>query len=155
MSTVVGVAAETRLGERRAALVPAAVAQLVESDFQVLVEAGCGSAAGFFDAEFAEAGAEIVESSELYERSQVIACVSAVRRPALLHPGQIVVGMLQPWRHPVLIEHWARRGVTMVSLDRVPPLPQATVLTRRQRRPGSSGGRRYCSPSSTSADAFR
>jgi NAD(P) transhydrogenase subunit alpha len=36
--------------------------------------------------------------------------------------------MLQPWRHPVLIEHWARRGVTMVSLDRVPRLPQAHGL---------------------------
>jgi NAD(P) transhydrogenase subunit alpha len=33
--------------------------------------------------------------------------------------------LLQPWRHPVLIEYWAGRGVTMLSLDRVPRIPEA------------------------------
>lgn len=125
MSTVVGVVAETRPGERRTALVPEAVAGLVASEFRVLVEAGCGVDAGFSDQDFAESGAEIVESDELYRRSQVIACVNAVRRSAQLHRGQIMLGMLQPWRHQTLIEHWARRGVTMVSLDRAPRLPEA------------------------------
>lgn len=124
MPTVVGVVAETRPGERRTALVPEAVASLVASEFRVLVEAGCGAEAGFSDQDFAKSGAEIVESDELYLRSQVIACVNAVRRSAGLHRGQIMLGMLQPWRHPMLIEHWARRGVRMVSLDRAPRLPE-------------------------------
>jgi NAD(P) transhydrogenase subunit alpha len=117
MATVVGVVAETRPGERRTALVPTAAAHLVESGFQVLVESGCGNAAGFADAEFAKAGAVIVESPELFARSEVLACVSTIRRPARLSRGHVMVGMLQRWRHPVLIEHWARRGVGLVALD--------------------------------------
>ncbi len=128
MATVVGVVAETRPGERRTALVPTAVARLVAFDFRVLVEAGCGDAAGFTDVEFAKAGAEIVDSGELFRRAQVIACVTAVHRLAALRRGQVMVGMLQPWRHPVLIDRWLRRDVTLVSLDRVPPVPAAVGL---------------------------
>jgi NAD(P) transhydrogenase subunit alpha len=125
MPTVVGVVAETRPGEHRTALVPGAVASLADPQFRVLVEAGCGVEAGFSDGDFAESGAEIVESDELYRRSQVLACVNAVPRSAQLHRGQIMLGMLRPQRHPMLIEHWVSRGVTMVSLDRVPRLPEA------------------------------
>jgi hypothetical protein len=80
---------------------------------------------GFSDRDLAESVAEIVESDELYQRSQVVACVNAVRRSGQLHRGQIMLGMLRPWRHPMLIEYRAGRGVTMVSLDRVPRLPEA------------------------------
>lgn len=125
MSTMIGVVAETRPDEHRTALVPDAVASLVAAQFQILVETNSGRAAGFSDADFAKAGAEIVETDELYRRSHVITCVNAVRRSARLHRGQFMVGMLQPWRHPMLIEHWARRDVTMISLDRAPRLPQA------------------------------
>lgn len=55
----------------------------------------------------------------------MIACVTALRRHSRVGEGQVMVGVLQPWRHPVLIEHWARRGVSMVSLDRVPRIPEA------------------------------
>lgn len=128
MATVVGVVAETRPGERRTALVPAAVARLVACDFRVLVEAGGGNAAGFTDIDFAKAGAEIVDSGELFRHAQVISCVTAVHRLAPVRRGQLMVGMLQPWRHPVLIDRWLRRGVTMVSLDRVPPIPETVGL---------------------------
>lgn len=128
MATVVGVVAETRPGERRTALVPAAVARLVASDFRVVAETGCGDAAGFTDLEFARVGAEIVDSGEVFRRARVIACVTAPHRLAPVRRGQLMVGMLQPWRHPVLIDRWLRRGVTMVSLDRVPPVPEAAGL---------------------------
>ena len=46
MSSVkVGVPAETRLGERRVALVPDVASRLVAAGFQVVVEAGAGEQA--------------------------------------------------------------------------------------------------------------
>jgi NAD(P) transhydrogenase subunit alpha len=125
MATVVGVPAENQRDERRVALVPAAVARLVAGDFRVLVESGCGSEAGFGDEQFAKAGAEVVDAAELYARARVIVCVSAAQRSSGQWRGQIVLGMLQPWRHPALIEYWVRRGITMLSLDLLPPIPQA------------------------------
>lgn len=121
MSAVIGVPTERRQGERRVALVPVAVERLLDSGFRVLAEAGCGGAAGFTDDEFAKSGAEIVESEELYARSRVITCVTALPRSARLRREHIMLGLLQQWRQPALVEHWLRRGVVMVSLDRVPP----------------------------------
>ena len=55
----VGVPKETAQDERRVALVPEAVARL--SGFEVVVEPGAGTAAGFTDEAYREAGAQAVE----------------------------------------------------------------------------------------------
>ena len=44
---IVGVPKETFPGERRVALVPVVVPNLIKAGFQVLVEAGAGSSAGY------------------------------------------------------------------------------------------------------------
>ena len=46
---IVGIARETRAGERRVALVPDAVPALVRAKLEVVVEPGAGAAAGFGD----------------------------------------------------------------------------------------------------------
>ena len=93
------------------------------------------------DDDYAAAGAEIVRSGEPYGRAQVVACVNAVGRLARLRNGQIVIGTLQPGRHRALMEHWLRRGVIMISLDRAvraagapgidPTLTQARITGRQ------------------------
>ena len=57
----VGVPRETAAGERRVALVPDAIARL--DGITVAVERGAGVAAGFTDAAYAEAGAELVDDA--------------------------------------------------------------------------------------------
>src|SRR5205085_11246274 len=58
----VGVPKETAPGERRVALVPDAISRLGGQGFQVVVERGAGTAAGFPDAAYEEAGAELADS---------------------------------------------------------------------------------------------
>ena len=55
----VGVARETASGERRVALVPEAAARLAAAGNQLIVEAGAGAAASFFDDAYTESGTEI------------------------------------------------------------------------------------------------
>ena len=57
----VGVPRETAADELRVALVPDAIARL--EGFDVAVERGAGEAAGFTDAAYAEAGAELVDDA--------------------------------------------------------------------------------------------
>ena len=52
---------ETASGEQRVALVPDAVSRL--AGFTVTVERGAGAAAGFTDAAYAEAGAELSDDA--------------------------------------------------------------------------------------------
>jgi len=56
----IGVPRETASGERRVALTPDAVASLVKSGLEILVERGAGEGAFHADAAYEAAGARIV-----------------------------------------------------------------------------------------------
>lgn len=53
---VVGVIKETYEGERRVALTPQAAAQLVKAGYDVVVESGAGTAAGYPDNGYSNVG---------------------------------------------------------------------------------------------------
>ncbi len=59
---IVGVPKEVFPGERRVALVPVVVPNLMKAGFQILVEAGAGVSAGYPDADYAEKGAKLAAS---------------------------------------------------------------------------------------------
>jgi NAD(P) transhydrogenase subunit alpha len=122
MPMKVGVARETAAGERRVALVPEALGKLQAAGLEVLVEAGAGDGAMIPDTAFADAGAAIVATDELYAQSDV---VLRVQKPAgaevsRLRSGQAVVGLLAPLLDPGLMQTLAAAGVTAVSLDAIP-----------------------------------
>jgi NAD(P) transhydrogenase subunit alpha len=113
---------ETAPGERRVALVPEAVARLRPAGIDVLVESGAGDGAWLTDAAYADAGAAIVSSAELYRSADVILTVTKppAAMVAQLRPGQAIVGMLAPLTDPDLAAVLAAQGVTAISLDGLP-----------------------------------
>jgi H+-translocating NAD(P) transhydrogenase subunit alpha len=120
---------ETAAGERRVALVPDAVARLRPAGIEVLVERGAGEGAWLSDAAYAEAGATILDAEELLEAADVILTVTKPSAVTVsrLRAGQAVFGMLAPLTDLELAAALAARGVTAVSLDRMP-----RTLTRTQ-----------------------
>ena len=89
----VGVPRETAAGEERVALVPDAIRRL--DGFTVAVERGAGQAAGFPDAAYADAGAELVDDAW-----QGVAAVAKVARPSAeeierLASGQLLIAFLK------------------------------------------------------------
>src|SRR4051812_30666367 len=122
MPMKVGVARETAQGERRVALVPEALGKLAAAGLEILVEAGAGTGATIPDQAYADAGATVVSTSDLYAGSDV---VLRVQRPsaeevARLRQGQAVVGLLGPLLDPPLMQALATQGVTAISLDAIP-----------------------------------
>jgi NAD(P) transhydrogenase subunit alpha len=118
----VGVARETAQGERRVALVPEALGKLTAAGLEILVEAGAGSGAMIPDQAYADAGATVVSTADLYAGSDV---VLRVQRPSTeevgrLRRGQAVVGLLGPLLDPKLMQALATQGVTAISLDAIP-----------------------------------
>ena len=118
----IGVAKETAAGERRVALVPEVLGKLQAAGLDVLVEAGAGAGAAIPDSTYAEAGATIVSSAELYAQSDVILRVA---RPSeseikVMRSGQAVVGFLAPLIDPATAQAMAKQGVTAISLDAIP-----------------------------------
>jgi NAD(P) transhydrogenase subunit alpha len=118
----VGVARETAPDERRVALVPEALDRLSKAGLEVLVETGAGNGSMIPDTAFADAGATLVSTDELYAQSEVILRVQrpSVEEVARLRPGQVLIGFLQPLVEPLLAGALAQQGVTGISLDAIP-----------------------------------
>ncbi len=63
---IVGVPRETFPGERRVALVPAAIPNLKKAGLDVIIEAGAGVEAGYPDADYAAKGAKSSPTGQRY-----------------------------------------------------------------------------------------
>src|SRR5256885_4504412 len=118
----IGIARETAPGERRVALVPEALARLQAAGVEILVERGAGLGANIPDSAFADAGATVLSTDDLYAQSDAIARVQKPSKDEAkrLRSGQAVVGLLQPLLDPSLMADLANAGVTAISLDAIP-----------------------------------
>lgn len=127
----VAVPKETAAAERRVALVPDVVARLTKAGIVVAVEAGAGTAAGYEDAAFASAGAELAPTAAAACAGADVVC--KVQRPslaevALLPEGSALVAMLQPAQSAELFAALATRKVTGIAMELVPRITRAQSM---------------------------
>ena len=118
----IGIARETAPGERRVALVPDALGKLQAAGAEILVERGAGLGALIPDQAFADAGASIVSTDDLYRQADLVVRVQKpnAEEAARLRSGQAVAGLLGPLLDPQLMATLAKGGVTAISLDAIP-----------------------------------
>ncbi len=133
---IVAVPKETFAGERRVALIPAAVGPLVKAGLEVVVESGAGLEAGIPDGGYSDAGARITA-----DRQEVFAAdvVFQVRTPGTnpesgaadverLRQGQVLIGMADPLGNPAITQAVADRGATLFALELLPRITRAQVM---------------------------
>lgn len=116
-------------GERRVALVPPVVSALSKKGLEVLIESNAGREAGIHDDAFREAGARIVQSTEVWE-SDILALVAppSDEEIARLASGTVVVGFMQPLDVPARIARLADQGVTALAMELVPRISRAQKM---------------------------
>src|ERR1700685_4551462 len=104
---IVGIPKEIKDHEYRVALLPSAAYQLIKRGHQVLVERGAGVGAGYPDADYEQAGAEMVaDHRAIFEKAGMIVKVKEPL-PAeypLLRAGQILFTYLHLAANRVLTD---------------------------------------------------
>jgi len=86
MTLVVGVPRETKEGEHRVAITPDGVHELVSRDVEVLIERGAGAGSSIVDADYAAAGAELVDAADaVWTRAEMIVKVKEPQPEELAH----------------------------------------------------------------------
>ncbi len=134
---IVGVPRETYPGERRVALVPAAIPNLAKAGLEVIVEAGAGVEAGFLDAEYAARGAKIVaERAEVFRSADIVIQVLSYGSNdqtgkadlPLLHRDQVLIGFLRPLGALETIQEIADTGATSFSVELIPRTTRAQSM---------------------------
>jgi H+-translocating NAD(P) transhydrogenase subunit alpha len=127
----IGIPAETWPRETRVAATAETVKKLTTGGLhQLLVQSGAGLAASVTDDAYAQAGATVVGSAgDVYGQADVVLKVRApqANELPLLKPGQVVIGMLNPFDQEGL-SRLATRGVTAFALEAAPRISRAQSL---------------------------
>jgi NAD(P) transhydrogenase subunit alpha len=134
---IVGVPRESFPGERRVALVPAAIPNLTKAGLEVVVEAGAGAAAGYPDADYAAKGAKIVaDRAEVFRAADVVVqvlCYGSNDKTGkadvpLFRRDQVLIGFLRPLGSLETIQEIAAKGVTSFSVELMPRTTRAQSM---------------------------
>ncbi len=128
MSLMIGVPAETAVGETRVALTPETAKKLIAQGHVVRLQSGAGVAASVPDEAYAAVGVELVTADQAWANDLVL----KVRAPEVaemssIKQGTTVVGMLEPFNREGL-ERLAAAGATGFALEAAPRTTRAQSM---------------------------
>jgi NAD(P) transhydrogenase subunit alpha len=134
---IIGVPRESYPGERRVALVPTVVPNLIKAGFEVAIESGAGMEAGYPDALFIEKGAKIhPDRGALFNAADIVVqvlCygsndVTGKADLPLLRRGQVLIGFLRPLGSVDVVQQIAQTGTTSFSVELMPRTTRAQSM---------------------------
>ena len=133
----IGIPKEVHAGEKRVATTPDVAKQLIKLGFEIVIEAGAGSAAHYSDASYVEAGVTVVKNAqEIWTESDIILKVRGpelnpelnTEEVDLLKENQIYISFLWPAQNPDLLKKLADKKVTAMAMDMIPRISRAQKM---------------------------
>jgi len=136
MGIKVGIVAEHAPGERRVAMVPAALAVLNKTGAELMLEAGAGDRAGFPDSEYSAKGVRIASRDEIFSTADVLLQVrgpganpeTGGRDVAAMRRGQVAIGFGEPLTAFEAARSLAERGVSFLAMELMPRITRAQSM---------------------------
>ncbi len=134
---IVGVPKESYPGERRVALVPVVIPNLMKAGLEVVVETGAGEPAGYPDAAYTEKGAKILpDRTSVFGTSDIVVQVlcygsndiTGEADLPLMRRGQALIGFLRPFGSAEVAQQIAQAGVTAFSVELMPRTTRAQSM---------------------------
>ena len=125
----IGVPLETRPGEARVASTPEVVKKLVAKGFEVAIERGAGTRAGYPDTEYEAAGARLTDRAGAYDVDLLL----KVRRPAAaevaaMRAGGIYIGLMESCGEDEITAAMQAKGIRVLAMERMPRTSRAQSM---------------------------
>ncbi|HEX9751616.1 MAG TPA: Re/Si-specific NAD(P)(+) transhydrogenase subunit alpha [candidate division Zixibacteria bacterium] len=133
----IGIARELAAHENRVAVVPVSLAAFAKAGVGAIVEQGAGIAAGYPDADYRAAKAEIVSDRKAVFAGADIVCqlhglganpTGARVDLDLVRKGQVLVGFHEALAEPKSAQELAAKGVTILSMELMPRITRAQSM---------------------------
>ena len=121
-STAIGVPKEIKDNENRVAMVPSVVYHLRQAGHRVIVQRAAGVGAAYADAEYEDAGAEMVDTgAEVFGRAELIVKVKEPQAAevAMLRPEHILFTYLHLAADRALTEGLLASGCTAIAYETI------------------------------------
>jgi len=115
--------------ETRVSLLAEAVAALTKKNIKVLVENGAGDKAFCPDTDYIKAGAEIKDRAAVISASDILLSIHAPSSSDIdAMRSKILLGLFNALYNKELIAEWAKKEVTVFSLDMLPRTTRAQAM---------------------------
>ncbi|SMM98570.1 NAD(P) transhydrogenase alpha subunit [uncultured Candidatus Thioglobus sp.] len=123
-------------GEKRVAITPSVVRQLIELEFKVTVETQAGLDASFTDKDYQSAGASIAQNNDtLLADAQIILKVrppikndNGLDEIASMPAGATLISFVWPAQNSELLQRLAAQKIDVLSMDSVPRISRAQKM---------------------------
>ena len=142
MPVRVGVMRETASGERRVPVTPETCRKLIAAGAEVRIERGTGAGSHIGDADYEQAGAQMVDSAaDALAEADLVLCVQPPAAAAIdtIPQGATIVGMLAAGQDPARDAQFAARGLVAFPLERLPRTTRAQAMDVLSSQAGMAG----------------
>ncbi len=117
-------------GERRVALDPSVAERFQRLGAEVLLQKGAGRGAHFADSAYTGKVRLIEDASTLYTEADVVFKVQppTLEELDLMRDGIVIVGFLQPHRHPEMVQKLCKKRITSFAMELLPRISRAQSM---------------------------
>lgn len=115
-----GVVQEHRF--RRVSIIPDTVPKLQETGLDIIVEAGAGAQALFSDAQYIEAGAQVISRNDLLKQADILVSIDPLSEEDMQTAGNETwfISQFQPFNDHEIAAQLTQKGYKAFSLDMIP-----------------------------------
>ncbi|PWG17323.1 NAD(P)(+) transhydrogenase (Re/Si-specific) subunit alpha, partial [Salibaculum griseiflavum] len=127
----IGAPKEIMEGESRVAMTPASARDLQKLGYDCVIETKAGAAAGYSDADYKEAGVEVVKTAAaLWKASDIVAKVRIPTDTELkrMRKGQTLISFFNPGGNEEGLELARSKGASVIAMEMVPRISRAQKM---------------------------
>ena len=127
---IISIPKESYAGEKRVALTPDSAVQIQKLGHDLRIESDAGKLAEFSDADYTEAGVEVVSTDAIWKDTDIIMKVRGVSEDEIanLTKGTTLISFFWPAQNEELMAKLAEAGINVIAMDCVPRLSRSQKM---------------------------
>ncbi len=127
---IISIPKESFKGEKRVALTPESAIHIQKLGHTLRIEAGAGKAAEFSDADYKDAGVEVVKGDDIWSDTDILMKVRGVTEDEAgkIAAGTTLISFFWPAQNEELLSKLADAKVNVIAMDCVPRLSRSQKM---------------------------
>lgn len=126
---LIGVLKETKDFEKRVAMTPDIVKQLIKKGFSIQVESGAGNASSFADQDYLHAGAQVVSNKDVFSATIFLKVnIFTLDEIQQIQPESICISFMYAYTQPLILKALLEKKISAFAMDAVPRISRAQKM---------------------------
>lgn len=126
---LIGVLKETKDFEKRVAMTPDIVKQLVKKGYSIQVESGAGDTSSFTDQDYLNSGAQVVSNKDVYSAKIFLKVnIFTLDEIKQIQPESICISFMYAYTQPLILKALMEKKISAFAMDAIPRISRAQKM---------------------------